>query len=390
MKRKDALRKNFSEKRMYYEKLADKYHILQYIVGFLTVAFAVCSILFGFRLMRGDSFRYLWKTLSANPVSLDAGYEDISYAVGSGVNFTFFKDDLAVVGDGKAMVYSLSGDLRFRHNANSTGATYAVSEKYIAVYTPGAKGLCVYNSFGCVWEKNFKMPIRSVAVSDGGKIAVCFKDTEYTRIEVFDADFRSQAVFSIPDVVPYDLDLSPNGDKLVLTSLATLSGSYHTALTVFDVSSEKIIAEEKIDGKKPVSTGFFEDGRFYAAVQGNIFFYQSNAKASAVAALSGEDYSVTAERDMLVVLQGTSKVFVYSKKGDLKNQFSLAEKVFTLKTDGRYYYTMSDEKMTVYHEDGEILVAEQIPSGVLDFFVLSDGSILICYVSETDRMIVSY
>ena len=28
--------------------------------------------------------------------------------------------------------------------------------------------------------------------------------------------------------------------------------------------------------------------------------------------------------------------------------------------------------------------------GVLDFFVLSDGSILICYVSETDRMIVSY
>ena len=74
----------------------------------------------------------------------------------------------------------------------------------------------------------------------------------------------------------------------------------------------------------------------------------------------------------------------------MKNQFSLAEKVFTLKTDGRYYYTMSDEKMTVYHEDGEILVAEQIPSGVLDFFVLSDGSILICYVSETDRMIVSY
>ena len=31
--RKPSLRENFSEKRMYYEKLADKYHILQYMLA---------------------------------------------------------------------------------------------------------------------------------------------------------------------------------------------------------------------------------------------------------------------------------------------------------------------------------------------------------------------
>ena len=390
MKRKsDALRKNFSEKRMYYEKMADKYHILQYVAGFLTVIFAVCTLVFGYRSMLGDSFRYLWKTLSMNPVSLDARYEDVSYAVGSGVNFTFFKEDLAVIGDGKTMVYSLAGDLRFRHNTNNNGTAYDACGKYIAVYTPGAKGLCIYNSFGCVFEKIFKTPIRSVAVSDCGKFAVCFKGAEDTVIEVFDENFRSETVFSVKNGVPYDMDFSPNGDKLILTSLATLSGSYYTALTVFDVSAERIVAEEKIDGKKPISTGFFDDGRFYAAVQGSVFFYHANAKLSQTVSLPQSDFSVTADRSVLLVLRNASEVSVYSKKGDLKEEFSLSENVFTLKTDGCFYYTMSDEKLTVYDTDGEILTQEQLRSGVLDFFILSDGSILVCYVSETDRIVIS-
>ena len=63
---------------MYYEKLADKYHILQYVAGFLTVIFAAGAIFWGVRSMNGDSFRYLWKTLSINPVSLDAAYDESS------------------------------------------------------------------------------------------------------------------------------------------------------------------------------------------------------------------------------------------------------------------------------------------------------------------------
>lgn len=389
--RKPSPRENFSEKRMYYEKLADKYHILQYIFAILTAIFVAAMIFFGYRSMMGDHFRYLFKTLSMNPVSLDGKYHDISYAAGSGVNFALYKDDLAVIGDGKAVVYDLSGDLRFRESAKSTATAYAASEKYMAVYTPGSKGVSVYNSFGCVYETNFKYPVRSVCLADGGTMAVSLKKEENTVVCVLGASFETQAEFTVEDGVLYDMDLSQNGDKLILTVLATSGGAYYTKLLVCDVSEEEIVLEEKLDDKKPISTGFFDDGRFYAAVEGNVFFYQSNGKMVDFITVPASEYSVSCDGAALVVLEkGNAEVAVYSPKGDLRTQFSLSEKVFSLKVGNGCYYTLSESDLAVYNENGEWLCAMPIRSGAVDFFVLSDDSLLLCFVSGTERIVPSY
>lgn len=372
---------------MYYEKLADKYHIIQYLPLLCLVLLTILTVFFGYRSMQGDNFRYLFKTLKDNPVSLDANYEDISYAAGSGVDFTLYKDELAVIGDGRMTLYTLSGDLRFRHNAKSTAAAYAVSEKYIAVYTPGAKGLSVYNSFGCVFEETFKQPVRSVAVSDSGRLAVCLKGEGTTEIEIFDADFEREMSFRLENGVVYDMDLSPNGDKLIVTSLATVGGAYYTELTLWDVSSEKTVASEKIDAKKPISTGFFADGRFYAAVQGNICFYQANGKKAETVSLAAQEYAVVCDGETLSVLRNTSHVTTYSKRGNLLAEFSLSESVFSLKYRDGIYYTVSDTRIALYSENGEEIGGCPISSGLIDFFILADGSLLLCYVSETERIL---
>ncbi len=383
-------RKNLSENRMYYEKLADKYHIIQYIpLAFLAV-FSVLAVFFGYRSMQADHFRYLLKSLTDNPVALEEKYEDISYAAGSGVDFALYKDDLAVIGDSKMAIYTLSGDLRFRHSAKSTGEAYAVSEKYIAVYTPGGKGISVYNSFGCVFEETFKVAIRSVSVSDSGRFAVCLKGDTYTQIEVFDLDFEPLASFRTENGVVYDMDMSPNGDKLVVTSLATAGGAYYTELSVWDVSSEKILMTEKIDGKKPIAAGFFEDGRFFVAVQGNIFFYQPNGKKAETVSLNAQEYAVVCDGETLSVLRDGVHVSTYSKRGNSEAEFKLSEKAFFLKQRGELYYTVSDLQIAVYDEDGVCLNSFAIASGLLDFFVLADGSLLLCYVSQTDRITPTY
>ena len=382
-------RKNFSENRMYYEKTADKYHIIQYVPLLFLIVFAVLTVLFGWRSMLGDNFRYLYKALTLNPVSLDAKYEDISYAAGSGVNFALYKDDLAVIGEGKVLVYDLAGDMRFRRSAKNTGAAYAVSEKYLAVYTPGSKGLSVYNSFGSVYEENLKNPIRIVAVSDSGRIAACLKGEEASEIMVLDKDFSEEASFSVGNGVAYDLDFSPNGDRLLITSLATVGGAHYTEISVWDVSSEKLVLTEKIDGKKPISAGFFDDGRFYAAVQGNIFFYQANGKSAGFVSVAASEYAAVCDGERLAVLRDSQTISLYSKRGDAIADIPLSEKVFSLKCRDGLYYTVSNTRIAVCDEDGGLLSSYAVDSGLLDFFVLADGSILLCYVTGTERVIPS-
>ena len=387
IKRPSPSHKNDSENRMYYEKLANQYHMIQYLPIFFLIILVVLTVFFGYRSMRGDNFRYLLKTLKDNPVSLGANYENISYAAGSGVDFTLFKDDLAVIGDGRMTLYTLSGDLRFRHNAKNTATAYAVSEKYIAVYTPGAKGLSVYNSFGNVFEHTFKQPIRSIAVSDSGRLAVCLKGEDYTEIEIFDVDFNHETSFRPENGVVYDMDISPNGDKLVVTVLATVGGAYYTEMICYDISGEKVVASEKIDGKKPTSTGFFADGRFYVAVQGTIFFYQSNGKKTETVAFSAQEYAAICDGKTLSVLKNASHVTTYSAKGNLLAEFSLSRSVFSMKYREGTYYTVSDTEITLYSDEGEDIGSYPISSGLIDFFILADGSLLLCYVTETNRII---
>jgi hypothetical protein len=91
---------------------------------------------------------------------------------------------------------------------------------------------------------------------------------------------------------------------------------------------------------------------------------------------------------MLVLLQDSSRVLVYSERGEKKKGFHLSEKVFQLKIKGEFYYTFSNTQIAVYHQNGDLKTTYPISSGVLDFFILADDSLLLCYISETERIVL--
>jgi hypothetical protein len=49
-------------------------------------------------------------------------------------------------------------------------------------------------------------------------------------------------------------------------------------------------------------------------------------------------------------------------------------------------YLLSENAIILYDDKGNFLSRLNIESGVLDFFVLDDESVLLCYVSETKRI----
>lgn len=379
---------NFSENRMYYEKLADKYHVICVVLScFLTVWMILRTIL-TYGPIQDDALLYLNKILKINPANLDAKYNTISYAAGNGVSFAFYKNDLAVIGEDKITVYDLTGERQFHAQAKNSAKAFAVSDKYLALYSPGEKGLSLYNSFSCVREHTFPGALRAAAVSNSGNLAVCYKENEKNIIEVYQKNFKKEFSLALDEKkIIYSMALSPNGEKIAVTAISMQNGVYSSEFTVYDVSSGKMIVSEKADGKKPIEASFFDNGRMFFAVEGNLFLYQANGKKTATVSLPSDAYTVFRDGNELSLLFSTKRVCRYTFRGALSSDFELNERAFSLKVRNGVSYVLSDRSVSIYGKDGKILSTCPIRSGVKDFFVLEDGSLLICYISETERIV---
>ena len=382
------VRKNFSENRMYYEKLADKYYVVRTVMSILLALWMIIRTVFTYTVVEADGLLYLNKILKINPANLDARYNTISYAGGSGAVFAFYKNDLAVIGEGKITVYDLSGDRNFHEQTGHSAKAFAVSDKYLALYSPGEKGFSLYNSFSCVYANTFPGSLRAAAVSDSGKFAVCYKENEKNIIEVYQKNFKKEFSFSLgEEKIIYSMALSPNGDKFALTTISMKDGVYSSEFTVYDVSSEKIIARETTYGKKPIAASFFDNGRIFFAAEGSLFFYQANGKKTETIELPSGSYTVFCDENEISLFFGTSNVQGYSSKGALLTAFALNGRVLSQKVRNGVCYVLSDKTIEIYGKDGANKQTCEIRSGVKDFFILDDGSLLICYITETERIV---
>jgi hypothetical protein len=380
----------FSDNRMYYENLADKYHTVRSLTALLLVLviFAFCSLTYSF--LTDNQFRYLYKIWKINPVSIGNQYQDISYAAGNGAKFIFYKNDLAVIESGKIAVYDLTGDRQFREEAPNSAQASAVSDKYIALYTPGDKRFAIYDSFSAVYDHVFAYPIRLAAISDSGKFALCLREEERIVIEVYNQSSVKEFSVSLKEnTVVYDLDLSPNGDKLAITTIEggdlMGAGNYYTEFSIWDISSQKKVFSEKFDGKKPVDASFFDNSRLFFAMQGSVIFCQSNGKKTETVT-APSSCKVTTDGNTVAVTDGTSLVSIYNARGEKKSEFSISEKIVDLKVKNDCCYVFSTRSISAYDSEGQLIETYPIKSGAIDFFPLDDGSLLVCYVSETNRI----
>lgn len=381
----------FSENRLYYEKTADRFHILRTLAALALAAVMIFTGVMSYGFLVDNQFQYLYKIWKINPVSLGKQYNDISYAAGNGAGFVLYKNDLAIIESGKIAVYDMSGDRRFRAEAPNSAQAFAVSDKYLALYTPGDKRIAIYDSFSSVYEHGFEYPIRLAAISDSGRFALCLREEERTVVQVYNQDSVMEISVTLAEnAVIYDLDLSPNGDKLAITTIeggdAYGAGGYYTDFAIWDVSSDKQLFYERVSGQKPVSTAFFDNTRLYFATEKSVIFCQSSGKK--LQTVSDSNHALVAcDGKNIAVSDGSSRVIVYSSKGEMKTDFSISEKIIDLQIKNDFCYAFSSKTASVYDEDGRLKSAIAIRSGALDFFVLDDESLLICYVSETKRIV---
>ena len=378
-----------SENGMYYEKLADKYRIAKFLTLALSVLCILLTVIFSADTFRAVNFRYLTKYFRINPITLDETYHDIAYAVGGGSAFALYHDDLAVLGEGKMALYDLSGDLVYRADIEKGTASADPDGRYLAAYTAGGKRVTFFHSFDTVKEVSFSAPVSKVCVSDTGIAAVCLQETEKTSVILLDEHLKTEKTLTLSEGVVMDMAISDDGKTLSVLTLVGEGASFYTRLDLWNLKSGEIVMTESFSGKKPIATGAFADGGFFAIFSRLAVFLESDGTVKARVPLAVDSVRCDVFGDTLLLLPPSGTLSLLESDGNACFSKNISQTVLSAKCEKSAAYLLTERAVLHYDKKGELLSQTEIPSGALDFFVLNDGSLLLCYASETKRIMPS-
>ena len=371
---------------IYYAKTADKYRIAKISFFVFLIVFIILTIAFGHSAMRGVHFQYLVKYLDINPMTLDSRYADISYAVGGGSKFALYHDDLAILGEGKMVLYDLSGDLKFRSDIKKGTASVDSDGKYLAAYVSGEKNLTFFHSFDKAEELSFPSPISFVVVSEEGTSAICLKENGGNAILILDDTFKTKQTISQIGGVVIDMAISDDGKTLSVATLFGSDGSFYTKLELWNLKKEELVKSETFSVRKPVATGFFTDDRFYLMLDRELCFYASDGDKLQAVSLPTDTFRCEKNGENLLIVSSSGELSLYESNGSKEFSISVTESILDMKLMQDRIYLLSENAIVLYDDKGNFLSRVNIASGALDFFVLDDESVLLCYVSETKRI----
>jgi hypothetical protein len=371
---------------IYYERIADYYRLLKYAMLVILAAFVLLTAIFCNRDLRVENFRYLFKYIDVDPVATSANYKDIYYNSNEKTAFAFYKGDLAVIGDGRLMLYNIAGNNILNEKLESENAVCDADGKYLLVYQPGEKTVSVFNSFSKLYSLNYDFPVISAHAGDNGSFAVVTREASYrSAVYVYNSNFKSVYTWKSNEKYAVCAAVSPNGKNVAVLSCAQSGGTYMRELTVRNIAKDKAEMTVVTEGGFPIQAGFFSDGRLYCLYSDCIVFYNDNFKESKKITFSEKIQLFKAFPDSLIISLGKTKadstIAFYGSNGKEKLTKNFQNSVLDAKKVNDNIYLLTDGG--IYRYDKEGLSHAEAKGGANKMFTFDDGNVMLCYDGVT-------
>lgn len=368
---------------VYYERLANIYHIAKYAVVVLLVLFVLVTAIAGRGELKSENFKYFFKYFQMDPFSRSS-YEGIKYIGNADMKFSMYKGDLFVLCDGNATLYNMAGRAIFTDRTDGADS-FDSSGKYLAVYRRGATTAKLYNSFSDVYTVNTDYPITCVCTDgDGGFAVVSSEKGVRTAITVYNQAFAPVYIWRSTDKYAVCSALSANGSELGVIAVGTSGGVQYSQLTVKNVLNGETICEQTYSGEQPMGLYFTKNGDIIAVTEKQIRVYNSKGAEKAGIPISGELECIEVSDNGITVCTSAgngSVIDVYDKDVKKTAQFTVGVKVSKVMTTEKTTYALAYDKLFEYKTE---LKTTEIDGGAVNMFLLADGDVLICYPSGTE------
>jgi hypothetical protein len=355
--------------------------MLVLLAGFVLLVCVFCN-----RDLRPENFRYLFKYMDVDPVATSANYKNIYYNSNKNTQFSFYKGDLAVIGDGRLNLYNIAGNNILSEKLESEDAVCDANGKYLLVYQPGEKAVSVFNSFSKLYTLECDYPVISAHAGDSGAFAVITRDESYrSAVYIYNTAFKPVYTWRSNESYAVSAAVSPNGKNAAVLSYAQSNGAYYRELTVRNIAQDKAVLNVTTEGAIPIKVGFFSSGEMYCLYSDSLVFYRENLKEREVITFSEgiklfKDFS-----DGIMVVTGKTKanstIHYYESDGNEKFTENFQYSVLDAKIVKDNVYLMTES--AVYRFDKKGLSCAAAEGGAAKMFVFDDGNVMLCYDAST-------
>lgn len=329
-----------------------------------------------------------------------------SYAV---VSTTSRKDTLTTryaPFDEKILKYSRDG-VSYTDERNSLlfSITYtmqdpilALTEKAGAVADKNGSQIYIFDREQQRGQINTLLPIKHLAISDQGVVAVLMEDSSSSKLEIYSAEgtLIGDGVFDLKDAgYPMNLSISADGTKIAIAFAQVLGGKFGSCVAVYNFDNvgenyvdHLVFAKTYTDYMVP-EIHYFNASTLTAVGDGVLAFYEG----SQIPELVNE---VTFEEEIESIFYGTDRVGlvfageegkllkIYDSKGDLISEISFSMEYDNLRITDNGVLIYNDLEMGLYSYNGRECFHSTFDNGVVDIFATrSRNKYLLIYTNET-------
>ena len=274
----------------------------------------------------------------------------------------------------------------------------ALSQKAGAVADKNGSQIYIFNQEKQLGQITTLLPIKHIAVSNQGVVAVLMEESKSSKLEIYSADgtMIGDGIFDLEDAgYPMNLSISSDGTKIAI-AFAQISGSkFNSSVAVYNFDNvgenyvdHLVFAKNYTDYMIP-ELHYFDASTLVAVGDGILGFYQGSQIPEIV-------NEVTIENEIKSVFYGENMVglvfetvegkmlTLYDAKGNLVTQIPFTMDYDNIRIADNRVLIYNDTEMGLYSFSGKECFRHTFETSMVDIFTTKSRSkYLFIYTNET-------
>lgn len=277
-----------------------------------------------------------------------------------------------------------------------------VCRNSVAVAEESGTEAMVFDETGIQGTIQTRLPIRQIAVSSQGVLAVLLEDGDAMRVNLYDRAGTElvSSKFELQDVgYPIRISLSPDATKLAVSFLQVRDGSVNSCLAFYNFSSvgenkeDHLVASRIISGMVMPEVAYMDATHCFAVGGGELLIYEGSQipELTAEVVLEKEILSVFhSDQYIGLVLEGEEEDYllqVYNLQGHVQfgTEFSLDYQ--TLKFSGDNILVYNETECIMMNDNGKIFYSGTFEEPVVNLYTLSGKRrYMVMHTARTDQI----
>jgi len=375
----------------YYMALSKKFSLAKVVSAFLLCVFLLFMLVFYRKSITYDNLMYLVRDLDMDVAVSMGAYNDISYEQSFNLDFSLFRQRIAVCSNTGFYLYSRAGSMDLRFDENLTDPRVESGDRYALVYDAGGRSYSLYTSVTRVRHSESKFDIALGAVSDSGAYALLTKNDESRYlITVFDRDFVERGRY-YKDKLVMDMAIDKKGEYIAAVSADVGTSAVSMQVMLSRIGTEKSTQLE-YEGMMPLCVRYTESGKLFVLCDCALLVFEGEKEVARVDfggmvpgyfALNGDIAAVSFAENVT----GTENILkVFDTEGSELYNIKISGKIVGVETDGSdaVYCVCETRAVKLSLGDGETK-SEKISVKPIDF-VPVPGSLILCSPTGTHSL----